>query len=60
MVAAREIHLQRDYSYDVTLVFAKHQEETMLYDDMRTDAVQQMLRRLNHAKPPQPKSDFLR
>lgn len=51
-LAPDEIKLQRDYSYDVTQVIAKQQEETMLYQDMRNDAVQQMLRRLNHAKAP--------
>lgn len=51
-LAPDQITLQRDYSYDVTQVLAKQQEATQLYQDMRGDAVQQMLRRLNHAKAP--------
>lgn len=51
-LAPDEITLQRDYSYDVTQVIAKQQEATMLYQDMRGDAVQQMLRRLDHARAP--------
>ncbi len=48
----QEITLRRDYSYDDTQVLAKQQEEAMLYQNMRGDAVQQVLRRLNHAHPP--------
>lgn len=48
-----EITLRRDFSYDDAQVLAKEQEEAMLYQDMRNDAVQQILRRLNRAKPPQ-------
>jgi LPS-assembly lipoprotein len=54
---ATEIRLQRILPYDDTLVLAKQQEEQMLYDDMRTDAAQQVLRRLSYAKPPKPRSD---
>ena len=53
-LAPEEITLRRDFSYDDTQVLAKEQEENLLYQDMRGDAVQQVLRRLNHAKPPQP------
>ena len=48
----QEVTLRRDYSYDDTQVLAKQQEEAMLYQNMRGDAVQQVLRRLNHAHPP--------
>jgi len=48
-----EITLRRDFSYDDAQVLAKEQEEAMLYQDMRNDAVQQILRRLNRAKLPQ-------
>ena len=51
-LAAEEITLRRDFSYDDTQVLAKEQEENLLYQDMRGDAVQQVLRRLNHVKPP--------
>lgn len=48
-----EITLRRDFSYDDSQVLAKEQEEALLYQNMRGDAVQQVLRRLNHAHPPQ-------
>jgi LPS-assembly lipoprotein len=46
-----EIVLRRDMTYDDTLVLAKESEELLLFRDMKTDAVQQMLRRLALAKP---------
>ena len=48
---ADEISLSRILPYDDTQVFAKQQEEEMLYKDMRSDAVAQAIRRLNRAKP---------
>lgn len=51
-LAPQEITLRRDFSYDDTQVLAKQQEEALLYQNMRSDAVQQVLRRLNHAHPP--------
>ena len=51
-LAPQEISLHRDYSYDSTQILAKQQEEAQLYQDMRGDAVKQVLRRLNHAHPP--------
>lgn len=51
---ATEIQLQRIFPYDDTQVLAKEQEEKLLYDDMRMDAAQQVVRRLNFARPPQP------
>lgn len=53
-IPAEEIALRRDYSYDDTKVLAKESEEAMLYQSMRSDMVQQILRRLSRAKP-QPK-----
>lgn len=47
-----EIELQRILPWDDTLVLAKQQEEQMLYDEMRADAAQQVLRRLSYARPP--------
>jgi LPS-assembly lipoprotein len=46
----QEISLHRDFSYDDTQVLAKQQEEALLFQNMRSDAVQQILRRLNRAK----------
>ncbi len=51
-LAPDEITLRRDFSYDDTQVIAKEQEEALLYQNMRNDAVHQMLRRLNHVKAP--------
>lgn len=53
-IAPAEITLQRDFPYDDTQILAKAQEEALLYRSMRSDVVQQVLRRLVHAKPPQP------
>ena len=41
-----EILLQRDISFSETAVLAKEAEEALLYRDMQTDAVQQLLRRM--------------
>ncbi|HEX9450907.1 MAG TPA: LPS assembly lipoprotein LptE [Burkholderiales bacterium] len=46
-----QIDLHRDMTYDDTEVLAKESEQLLLYRDMKTDAVQQMLRRLSVAKP---------
>lgn len=47
LVAPGEILLRRDMTYDDTLTLGKESEETLLYRDMQTDAVQLMLRRLS-------------
>jgi LPS-assembly lipoprotein len=51
LVSPGEIVLRRDMTYDDTLVLAKESEEALLFRDMRTDAVRQLLRRLSAAKP---------
>jgi len=48
---AEEISLTRILPYDDAQVLAKAQEEAQLYQDMRSDAVGQAIRRLNRAKP---------
>ena len=50
-IPAEEIALNRDYSYDDTQVLAKEAEEALLYQGMRSDMVQQIMRRLSRAKP---------
>ncbi|OGS91194.1 MAG: hypothetical protein A2Z95_01665 [Gallionellales bacterium GWA2_60_18] len=50
-VPAEEVVIRRDYSYDDTQILAKEQEETMLYQNMHSDMVQQIMRRLSRAKP---------
>lgn len=51
-LAPGEILLSRNLPYDDEQVMAKEREEILLYQDMRADAVQQLLRRLNHARAP--------
>ena len=53
-IPAEEIALRRDYSFDDTKILAKEGEEALLYQSMRSDMVQQIVRRLSRAKP-QPK-----
>jgi LPS-assembly lipoprotein len=53
-LAPSEISLRRDFSYDDTQILSKEQEENLLQKNLRSDAVQQVVRRLAHAKPPQP------
>ena len=48
-----DVSLDRRMNYDDSQVLAKEQEQAVLYKDMRTDAVAQVLRRLSRAKPPQ-------
>jgi LPS-assembly lipoprotein len=47
IVPPGEIELRRDMTFDDTQVLAKESEEALLYEDMKADAVQQMLRRLS-------------
>jgi LPS-assembly lipoprotein len=49
-IPATEITLKRDYSFNDSQALSKESEEALLYRDMRGDAVQQMLRRLQAAK----------
>jgi LPS-assembly lipoprotein len=46
-----EIAVQRDITFNDAEVLAKESEEAMLYRDMQTDLVQQILRRLAAVKP---------
>jgi len=48
---ADELMLSRDYSYDDTQLLAKQAEETLLWQSMRSDMTQQIMRRLSRAKP---------
>ena len=49
-IPASEITLKRDYPFSDQQALAKEQEEALLYRDMRNDAVQQMVRRLQAAR----------
>ena len=46
MMEKQTVKLQREYSFDRFNVLAKEREEEYLKDEMRRDAVQQILRRL--------------
>lgn len=49
-IPASEIILKRDYSFNDEQALAKEAEEALLYRDMRNDAVNQLVRRLQAAK----------
>jgi LPS-assembly lipoprotein len=46
IIPETELLVQRDISFNETAVLAKENEEALLYRDMQTDMVQQLLRRL--------------
>ncbi len=50
LIPPTEILLQRDISFNESAVLAKEAEETLLYRDMQSDIVQQILRRLAAVK----------
>jgi LPS-assembly lipoprotein len=50
LIAPTEIVQQRDISFNESAVLAKEAEEALLYRDMQTDVVQQLLRRLAAVK----------
>ncbi len=49
-IADTELLQQRDVSYNETIALSKEGEEAMLYRNMRTDLVQQLMRRLAAVK----------
>lgn len=52
LLAPTEIALKRDLSYNEEFVLSKEAEAEMLYRDMQSDLVQQILRRVAAIKPP--------
>lgn len=50
LIPPSEIVLKRDISFNDAEVLAKEAEEALLYRDMQTDAVSQLIRRLQAAK----------
>lgn len=50
LIAPTQIALQREFSFNETAVLAKEAEEVLLYRDMQTDIVQQLVRRLAAVK----------
>jgi LPS-assembly lipoprotein len=51
LLAPTEISLKRSISFNETQTLAKESEEVLLYRDMQSDLVQQILRRLAAIKP---------
>ncbi|MES2015099.1 MAG: LPS assembly lipoprotein LptE [Pseudomonadota bacterium] len=51
VLGATEIMLKRPLTFNEAQVLAKESEEALLYRDMQTDLVQQILRRLAAVKP---------
>ena len=49
MLPPQTVRLIRDYTFEPTAVIAKGDEETLIYAEMRRDAVAQILRRLRIA-----------
>ena len=54
LVPPGEIELTRDMTYDDSSVLSKEQEEILLWRDMQSDLVQQLMRRLAAVKPHPP------
>ena len=52
LIAPSEILLKRDISFNDSEVLAKEAEEALLYRDMQSDAVNQLIRRLQATKRP--------
>lgn len=50
-IPAEEMSLHRDYSFDDSKALAKESEEALLFQSMRSDMAQQIVRRLSHATP---------
>lgn len=51
LMGPNEIQLKRNISFNESQVLAKEAEEALLYRDMQTDLVQQIIRRLATIKP---------
>lgn len=52
LLAPTEITLRRNLAFNEQQVLAKESEEALLYRDMQSDLVQQIMRRLAAIKPP--------
>lgn len=54
LIPPGNIELTRDMTYDDSNVLSKEQEEALLWRDMQSDMVQQLMRRLTAVKPVPP------
>ncbi|WP_028102702.1 LPS-assembly lipoprotein LptE [Pseudoduganella violaceinigra] len=57
LLAPTQITLGRPLAFDESQLLAKEQEEALLYKDMQTDLVQQMMRRMAAIKPGAPATE---
>lgn len=57
LVPVNEINLMRDITFSDANILAKDQEEALLWRDINTDLVSQILRRLSIVKPKPPGSN---
>ncbi len=57
-IDAVELAQQRDLSFTETAALSKEIEQAMMYRDMQTDIVQQIMRRLAMVKPPNKAATF--
>lgn len=55
-VPASTVNLTRDITFNDAEILAKEAEEQLLFRDMQSDMVQQLLRRLSLAQRPKPKA----
>ncbi len=51
LIPAEEMVMHTDFPYDSNHVLAMEAEQSVLYESMRTDMVQQIMRRLGRIKP---------
>ena len=58
LVQTTGIELTRDATYDDSAILAKTQEEALLWTNMETDLIQQLLRRLAAVKPNVPADPY--
>ena len=57
LVPASQIIVTRDVTFNASVILAKDQEEALLWRDINSDLVAQIMRRLSIVKPKQPGSD---
>lgn len=51
LLPSQQLELRRDFTYNDQQILAKEAEESLLYANMRSDAVQQIIRRISAVKP---------
>lgn len=51
LLPLQQLELRREFTYNDQQILAKEAEEALLYANMRSDAVQQIIRRISAVKP---------